>query len=90
ARARGPMSAQPMSCREALEFPAAYLDEELATDVREVFERHLARCAACPSYLESYRETIRLGQDAYTVDDTSGEEIPEELVDAILVCRRAP
>ena len=83
------MAAPQLSCREVLDFLAAYLDDGLEGGVREAFERHLARCPACVGYLESYRETIRLGRAACT-DDAVAEEIPEELVDAILASRGAP
>ena len=79
-----------MSCREVLDFLAAYLDGKLGRGVREAFERHLARCPACVSYLESYRETIRVGRDAYSADGAIVEEIPEELIDAILASGRTP
>jgi hypothetical protein len=39
-------------------------------------------------YLESYRETIRLGREACEPDGPLPEEVPEELVEAILASRR--
>ena len=84
------MSSRPMSCRDVLDFLAAYLDGELGTRVREAFERHLARCPACVSYLESYRETIRVGREAHAAEGAVVEEIPEGLIDAILGSRRTP
>jgi anti-sigma factor (TIGR02949 family) len=83
------VTAQEISCREALDFLAAYLDGELTTGVRETFERHLARCPACVEYLESYRETIRLGREARDLDDAAPEEVPEELIEAILASKRS-
>jgi len=83
------MSASGISCRELLDFLAAYLDGELGADVRPGFEAHLARCPACASYLESYRETIRLGREACDPDGPVPEEVPEELVEAILAVRRS-
>ena len=83
------MSASGVSCREVLDFLAAYLDGELAAGVRAGFEAHLARCPACVSYLEGYRETIRLGRDAYAPDAPLAEDVPEELVEAILAVTRS-
>jgi hypothetical protein len=40
------------------------------------------------SYLESYRETIRVGRDAHAAAIV--EEIPAELIDPILASRRTP
>jgi anti-sigma factor RsiW len=83
-------SDETISCREVLDFLAAYLEGELAPGVRAAFERHLALCPACVDYLESYRETIRLGRAAYDPDGPAPAEIPEELVAAILASRRSP
>src|SRR4030095_425139 len=77
-----------LSCRETLDFLAAYLDGELAASVRSAFEDHLSVCAACVDYLESYRETIRLAHAAVEVD-AGCEEIPAELVRATVASARA-
>jgi hypothetical protein len=77
-----PVAGPLLSCREALDFLADYLEGELAPVVRVAFERHLAR------YLESYREAIRLGRLAW---DAAGPaaDVPEALVQAILASRGA-
>ena len=46
-----------LTCRECVEFLMDYLDDGLAPDVRVTFERHLAACANCLRYLESYKTT---------------------------------
>jgi anti-sigma factor (TIGR02949 family) len=76
-----------MTCRELIDFLAAYLDGELDPETRERFERHLSVCKSCVDYLASYRETIRLGKQACLPDDALPEGIPSELVDAILASR---
>ena len=78
-----------ISCREVLSFLAAYLDGELPKGVRSDFERHLTLCPECAHYLESYRETVRLGRQAYDLDGPVPEEVPEELVEAILASKRS-
>jgi anti-sigma factor RsiW len=82
------MSGYDISCREVLDFLAAYLDGELAPEVRADFEHHLTLCPACTDYLASYRATILLSRDAYGVDEPPPAEVPEELVEAILASRR--
>jgi anti-sigma factor RsiW len=77
-----------LSCREIIDFLAAYLDGELAPPVREDFEAHLALCPDCVGYLESYRETLRLARDSRADDDEACREVPEELLRAILASRR--
>ena len=77
-----------LTCRELIDFLAAYLDGELAPGPRAAFEAHLSRCPACVDYLASYRETIRLGKKACEPDAELPADVPSELVDAILAARR--
>jgi anti-sigma factor RsiW len=78
-----------LTCRELIDFLAAYVDGELADGTRAEFERHLSLCRPCVDYLASYRETIRLGRQACQPDAPLPEEIPAELVQAILSARRS-
>lgn len=79
---------QPITCRDMIEFLADYLDRELPEDQQVRFARHLAVCAPCRAYLESYRETIRLSKAAGTADDRLLEAAPDQLIAAILAARR--
>ncbi len=81
------MTLRKLKCRELIDFIAAYLDAELPPEQREAFEHHLSLCPDCVHYLESYRETQRLGKQAYAADDGIPEGVPEELVAAILAAR---
>jgi len=76
-----------LTCRELIDFIAAYLDGELAPTERERFEYHLSLCPQCVHYLESYRETQRLEQLACAADDAVPADVPEDLVAAILAAR---
>lgn len=83
------MSPEPMpTCRELIDFLSAYLDDELDPEVRARFEEHLALCTACVDYLESYRATVRFEVAALAPDDPVPEDVPEELVRAVLGSRR--
>lgn len=78
-----------MTCQEFVEFLMAYLDGELSAEVGRVFEAHVGECPPCLAYLDSYRETVRLGRSL--CDEPEGpvpEEVPEGLVRAILDARR--
>lgn len=75
------------TCREVLDFLAAYLGGELAPDVEAAFERHLRACPPCCDYLAGYRETVRLARDAWAEDEPVPDDVPEELVRAILASR---
>jgi anti-sigma factor RsiW len=81
------MTALKLSCREVIEFLAAYLDDELAPEQRAAFEIHLSLCPYCVDYLATYRETIHLGKQAIAGEAETREEVPAELVDAILAAR---
>lgn len=78
-----------MSCREAIDFLASYLDGELPPQVCAAFDAHLAECPSCVAYLETYQATIRLGKAAYSSpDQPPPADIPQELLQAILAVRR--
>jgi anti-sigma factor RsiW len=77
-----------MKCREFVEFLMEYLDGGLGESERRVFEGHVERCPACVNYLETYRETIRLGSVCASEEDVH-PDVPEELVQAILSARRS-
>jgi anti-sigma factor RsiW len=77
-----------ITCRHVTEFLMDYLADALAPSEKDAFEEHLAICAACRSYLHSYRETVRLGRLAFEQeDDPVPAAVPEELVQAILRAR---
>ena len=78
-----------MTCREFADFMADYLSDELAAGSRALFDRHLAVCPTCVTYLKDYETTIRAGKrafDAHTSD--LPDDVPEKLVLAILAARR--
>jgi hypothetical protein len=49
-----------LSCKEIVELVTEYLEDVLPEVTREAFERHLAGCDGCLSYLDQMRDTIRL------------------------------
>ena len=81
-----------MTCREFVEFLDRFVNGDLSPDEAAEFERHLAVCASCVRYLESYRQTIRLAREALAghgdQDVTKVPAVPEELVAAILAARK--
>lgn len=77
-----------ITCREIVDFLMAYLDGELDQDQRTRFDAHLALCAACVTYMKAYVETVRLGKVACSpLYDPVPEDVPDELVRAILAAR---
>lgn len=71
-----------ITCRQLIEFIGDYVAGELDHHARLEFERHLAICRSCQAYLESYRTTMTLVQEAAT--DEPATDVPEELVATIL------
>jgi anti-sigma factor RsiW len=77
-----------MTCREFVEFLMNYLDEALPEEQRVTFDAHMDECPGCVAYLDSYRETIRLGKCLCGDPETDfPADVPERLVAAILAAR---
>jgi anti-sigma factor RsiW len=77
-----------VNCREFVDFLMAYLDAELPAAQAATFESHMGDCPSCETYLETYRETVRLGRTVCA--DPAGpvpEDVPDGLVEAILAAR---
>lgn len=78
-----------MNCREFVDFLMSYLEGELEAEPTRVFEDHMRLCPPCLTYLDTYRDTIRLGKLACRDElERSLEEPPEQLIRAILAARR--
>ena len=78
-----------MSCREFADFIADYLSNELPTDIRAQFERHVEICTNCVKYLEAYKAAVALGKAAFDgLDESVPADVPNDLVKAILAARR--
>jgi anti-sigma factor RsiW len=74
-----------VTCRELADFIGDYLASGLPEDVRRRFDRHLALCPNCVTYVNNYRSAIAAGQRAF--DETEGDvpaDVPRELIDGIL------
>lgn len=77
-----------MTCREVVEFLAEYRSGALPAAQRAVFDRHVEGCPECVAYLKSYEETVQLGRAAFAQADAPvANDVPEELVQAILAAR---
>lgn len=70
-----------LTCEDVNAFIVDYLEGTLDDRTRRRFEKHIANCGVCSTYLDQYRETVTL------VKEEAAEhppEPPEELVDATL------
>ena len=77
-----------MNCREFADFMADYLTGDLPTDSRAAFDRHVAACPNCRTYLANYQATAELGRRAFSGDEDLPADVPEGLVKAILASRK--
>jgi anti-sigma factor RsiW len=62
-----------MTCRDAIDILAEYLEQSLDAELCRELERHLEDCAPCRAYLATYRKARELGAEAQRV------EMPEEM-----------
>jgi anti-sigma factor RsiW len=49
-----------MTCKEAIEVLAEYIEASLTSEFADELERHLRDCAPCRAYLSTYRKTREL------------------------------
>ena len=78
-----------ISCQALIDFLDDYVEKRLAETERARFETHLVACAACMRYLNSYRGTLRALALVAREAEVLPQDVPEELVAAILAARRA-
>jgi len=62
-----------MTCREAIEVLADYIESTLTPAELEKLEAHLRECAPCRAYLATYRKTKNIAAAAHRLD------MPEEM-----------
>ena len=62
-----------MTCRDASDVIAEFLDQALSPGVVEELQAHLRDCGECRAYLDTYRKTRRL------VGQTGRVEMPAEM-----------
>ncbi len=46
-----------MTCKEAIDVLADYIESSLTSELAEELERHLLDCAPCRAYLRTYQKT---------------------------------
>ena len=78
-----------LTCREVEEFMLAYLEGELPLPQRVAFRMHILFCSECKAYLRKYKTSMMLGKRVFEDGDRDArDELPEDLVKAILAARR--
>ena len=51
-----------LRCRDVVDLILSYLEGTLDPRERKAFEAHIADCTNCWRFLQTYRETVALGQ----------------------------
>ncbi len=71
------MDADELTCQELVELVTDYLDGKLSAQDHARFERHLAICEPCTTYLKQIRQTIQLtgGLREENLEPTSKETL---------------
>ncbi len=79
-----------ITCSEFESFILAYLEDDLATRQKSVFELHLKVCRECREYLAAYRASLELAKGAFGKESSHlADDIPEDLVKAVVAARKA-
>jgi anti-sigma factor RsiW len=72
------MFTRELTCKEMVELVTNYLEGGLSTRHRRRFERHIAGCDGCSTYLDQMRQTIQL------LGGLTEDSISPEAKDALL------
>lgn len=67
-----------ISCQDFITELGNLLDHELATEIREQLEAHLAECNTCQVLYDSTRKTLRI------VTDSGSFEYPERISEPVV------
>ena len=80
-----------LTCADFERFIHDYQDDSLTPRERKVFDFHMALCPMCRVYFANYLRTIELGQNVCATDaEAQVEDLPDDLVSAILAARHHP
>ncbi len=77
-----------ISCREFEDFILSYLDGELSEKQSKKFEIHMRICRECRDYLAAYKRSMELNRAMFPRAETIPEDVPEDLIKAIIESRR--
>jgi len=79
-----------ITCEEFEQFIVDYLEGDLPSKQLSLFERHLRMCRECRDYLTAYQRTMEMSRAACeSSSDSLQEEVPEDLIKAILDARKS-
>lgn len=79
----------PLTCKEFIDFLGEFREGSLPRLQRARFEAHLRACPDCRAYLASYARAVELGGWVCAGEEPLPEDVPADLVAAILAARVA-
>ncbi|HSB36662.1 MAG TPA: zf-HC2 domain-containing protein [Thermoanaerobaculia bacterium] len=77
-----------LTCRELIGFLSDYLAGALGPAERARFDEHLAVCPSCLAYLAQFEATVRFAREALSGEDEPPEDVPTDLIRAVLEARK--
>ena len=78
-----------LTCKEFDEFMIDYLEGGLPVWQKFMCWLHVKACRECAYFIQQYRRTIALGQDAFESPDVAvPDSVPEDLVAAAIAHRK--
>ncbi|MFT5757719.1 MAG: hypothetical protein ACI9LM_002455 [Alteromonadaceae bacterium] len=75
-----------LTCKEVDGFLYDFNEGKLSVAENLKFTLHLSMCRECKTYVQGYKNAIRISKDSVKIIDPL-EKIPEELIQAILKSR---
>ena len=89
-RLRGAMFKMPLmiDCETFEDFIVDYLEGRLAAKQKFVFEMHLKIGRECREYLAVYKASMAVGRSVLKDEPLLPDEIPEDLISAVIDARR--
>jgi predicted anti-sigma-YlaC factor YlaD len=76
-----------LTCEEVDSFLYDFYEGQLSVMEKLTFKLHLSMCRECKTYVQGYKEVIRISKDGVKTEEPN-EKIPEELIQAILKSRK--
>lgn len=82
-------SSRMITCREFNDFIYDYVEGTLSEKQTVLFKRHMRICPMCRNFLKTYIATYKAAGQIIPFDDIDvPDEVPQDLIDAILDVRR--
>jgi predicted anti-sigma-YlaC factor YlaD len=79
-----PCGSSSLSCQEICAFLCDFVDGTLSGPSKAAFDAHVAQCAPCKQYLDTYAQTILLSKRCCCPKLQPPPPLPEDMIRAIV------